>query len=90
MSLQNSLTFARLAICRDLVAAVAVTQRPIVSRRAVGVAAEGGTGCRVLCREEKRHKTNMKSSTGQKVCVCAHVSASGQVVSNITIFSVGK
>lgn len=67
--LQRSRTFTRPAIRRDLVAAVAVTQRAIVGSRAVGLAAEGGAGCRVLCREEKIHTTNMKSTTRQCVCV---------------------
>lgn len=88
MLLQESITFARFAISSDLVAAVAVAQRAIVSRSAVGLAAEGGTGCRVFCREEKRHTINMKSFAGRSVC--AQACASGQAAFHITIFSSGK
>lgn len=73
MSLQDSLTFARLSICRDLVAAVAVAHRSIVSGRAVRLAAEGGTGWRVHCMGREETHNQHEIVCGTKVCarMCA-------------------
>lgn len=75
MSLQDSLTFARLSICSHLVAAVAVAHRSIVSGRAVRLAAKGGTGWRVHCmgKEETHNQHEIVCGTKVRARACVPI-----------------